>query len=73
MFIMSSHPLCIHDIDSMHMHAIGVPEGVTLLEFKGTGQEDQQPPAQEPQVQALGEVPEDTGAGIRRSARRHRG
>jgi hypothetical protein len=41
------------------MHAIGVPEGVTLLEFEGTSQEDQQPPPQEPQVQALGEVLED--------------
>jgi hypothetical protein len=41
------------------MHAIGVPEGVTLLEFEGTGQEDQQPPPQEPHVQALEEVPED--------------
>jgi hypothetical protein len=34
----SCHPilLCIHDINSMHMHAIGVPEGVTLVEFEGT-------------------------------------
>jgi hypothetical protein len=41
------------------MHAIGVPEGVTLLKFEGTGQEDQQPPPQEPQVQAPEEVPKD--------------
>jgi hypothetical protein len=26
----------------MHMHAIGVPEGVTLLEFEGTCQEEQE-------------------------------
>jgi hypothetical protein len=41
------------------MHVIGVPEGVTLLKFEGTGQEDQQPPPQEPQVQASGKVLED--------------
>jgi hypothetical protein len=35
--------LCIHDIDSMHMHAIGVPEGVTLVEFEGTSQEVKEP------------------------------
>jgi hypothetical protein len=33
------------------MHAIGVPEGVTLLEFEGTYPEEQ-PPTPEPQVQA---------------------
>jgi hypothetical protein len=41
------------------MIAIGVSEGVTLLEFEGTGQEDQQSPPQEPQVHASREVPED--------------
>jgi hypothetical protein len=38
--------LCIHDIHLVHMHAIGVPEGVTLLEFDGMSQgalEVQQP------------------------------
>jgi hypothetical protein len=42
--------LCIHDIHLVHMHAIGVPEGVTLLEFNRTRQgapEVQQP---EPEV-----------------------
>jgi hypothetical protein len=43
----------------MHMHAIGVPEGVTLLEFEGMGQEDQLPPPQDLQVQASVEVLED--------------
>jgi hypothetical protein len=48
MFIMSSHSLCIHDIHLMHMHATGVPEGVTLVEFEGTYQEVEEPtPAQE--------------------------
>jgi hypothetical protein len=42
--------LCIHDIDSMHMHAIGVPEGVTLLEFEGTCLEVEEP-AQAQEVQ----------------------
>jgi hypothetical protein len=39
------------------MHAIGVPEGVTLLEFEGTYPEEQPPPVPEPQVQALKECP----------------
>jgi hypothetical protein len=34
-FIMSLNLLCIQDIHLVHMHAIGVPEGVTLLEFEG--------------------------------------
>ena len=33
----------------MHIHAIGVPEGVTLLEFKGASQE-------EPKVQEIDEA-----------------
>jgi hypothetical protein len=37
----------------MHVHAIGVPEGVTLLEFEGTCLEEQPSPVPEPQVQAL--------------------
>jgi hypothetical protein len=32
--IMSYHILCIHDTNFVHMHAIGVPEGVTLIEFE---------------------------------------
>ena len=31
-FIIIFHLLCMHDSYTMHMHAIGVPEGVTLLE-----------------------------------------
>jgi hypothetical protein len=50
MFIMSTHSLCIHDIHLVHMHATGVPEGVTLVEFEGTYQEVEEPtPAQEAQ------------------------
>jgi hypothetical protein len=41
----------------MHIHAIGVPEGVTLLEFEGSCQEEQQQPTPEVQeVQPTGEV-----------------
>jgi len=36
------------------IHAIGVPEGVTLLEFKGASQEEEQP--EEPEVQATDEA-----------------
>ena len=51
-FIITFHLLCMHDSYAMHMHAIGVPEGVTLLEFKqGLPKEQQQ--AQEQEVQAL--------------------
>jgi hypothetical protein len=50
MFIMSSHSLCIHDIHLVHMHTIGVPEGVTLVEFERTCQnEGELAPAQEAQ------------------------
>ena len=42
-FIITFHLLCIHDSYAMHMHAIGVPEGVTLLEFEqGLSEEQQQ-------------------------------
>ena len=41
-FIMSSHLLRIHDTHFVHMHAIGSPEGVTLLEFEPERQEEQQ-------------------------------
>ena len=34
----------------LHIHAIGVPEGVTLLEFEGASQEE------EPEVQATDEA-----------------
>jgi hypothetical protein len=43
----------------VHIHAIGVPEGVTLLEFEGLCQEEQQQPTPEVQeVQPAGEVPD---------------
>jgi hypothetical protein len=44
------------------MHAIGVPEGVTLLEFDGTSQEApevQQPEPGVQEVQGTGEVPDE--------------
>ena len=41
----------MHDSYTMHMHAIGVPKGVTLLEFKQGLLEEQQQ-AQEQKVQA---------------------
>jgi hypothetical protein len=37
---MSLHLLCIHDIHPVHMHATGVPEGVTLLEFEELNPEE---------------------------------
>jgi hypothetical protein len=46
---MSLHLLYIHDIHLVHLHAIGVPEEVTLLEFKGLNPEEH-PPAEEPKV-----------------------
>ena len=50
-FIITFHLLCMHDSYMMQMHAIGVPEGVTLLEFEQVLPEDQQQ-AQEQEVQA---------------------
>jgi hypothetical protein len=41
-FIMSFHILCIRHTYIVHMHAIGVLEGVTLLEFKQGPLEEQQ-------------------------------
>ena len=38
----------------LRIHAIGVPEGVTLLEFEGASQEEEQP--EEPKVQATDEA-----------------
>ena len=50
-FIITFHLLCMHDSYAMHMHAIGVSEGVMLLEFEqGLPEEQQQ--AQEQEVQA---------------------
>jgi hypothetical protein len=43
----------------MHVHAIGVPEGVTLLEFEGTCPEEQPPLVPKPQVQVPEGVPEE--------------
>jgi hypothetical protein len=43
----------------MQLHAIGVPEGITLLEFEGTCPEEQPPPVSELQVQAPEGVPEE--------------
>ena len=50
-FIITFHLLCMHDSYTMHMHAIGVPEGVTLLEFEQVLPEEQQQ-AHEQEVQA---------------------
>ena len=52
--IIPCHLLCIHDIYLVHRHAIGFSEGITVLEFKPSPEE--QPPEQE--VQALEEAPE---------------
>ena len=38
----------------LRIHAIDVPEGVTLLEFEGVSQEEEQP--EEPEVQAADEA-----------------
>ena len=57
-FIITFHLFCMHDSYAMHMHAIGVLEGVTLLEFEqGLPEEQQQ--AQEQEVQALEGVNEE--------------
>ena len=41
-FVITFHLLRIHDSYAMHMDAIGVPEGVTLLEFEQELSEKQQ-------------------------------
>ena len=47
-FITIFHLFFIHDSYDVHMHAIGVPEGVTLLEFEqGLPEEQQQVQEQE--------------------------
>ena len=50
-FIITFHLLCMHDSYTMHMHAIVISEGVTLLEFEQVLPEEQQQ-AQEEEVQA---------------------
>ena len=50
-FIITFHLLCMHNSYAMHMHAIGVSEGVTLLEFEQVLPEEQQQ-VQEQEVQA---------------------
>ena len=51
-FIITFHLFCIHDSYVVHMHAIGVLDGVTLLEFEQGLLEEQQQ-VQEQEVQAL--------------------
>jgi hypothetical protein len=41
------------------MHAIGVPEGVTLLEFEEPSEEQQQPTPEVQEVQPSGEVQDE--------------
>ena len=50
-FIITFHLFCMHDSYVVHMHAIGVSEGVTLLEFE-QGLPEVQPQVQEQEVQA---------------------
>jgi hypothetical protein len=50
--------LCIHKI-FLCIHAIGVPEGVTLLEFEGAHLEKEQEQPEEPEVPAGEGVPEE--------------
>ena len=50
----------MHDIYLVHRHAIGVPEGVTLLEFEEpSGEQQQQPTPEVQEVQPSGEVPDE--------------
>jgi hypothetical protein len=52
--------LCIHDIHLVHIHAIGVPEGVTLLEFEGPSEEEEQQLTSDVQeAQLFEEVPDE--------------
>jgi hypothetical protein len=54
--------LCIHGIHLLHIHAIGVPESVTLLEFDETSQdalEVRQPEPGVQEVQPTGEVSDE--------------
>jgi hypothetical protein len=34
--VKSSHPWCIHEVDPMHMHAIGASRNVTKVKFHKT-------------------------------------
>jgi hypothetical protein len=43
----------------VHIHAIGVPEGVTLLEFEEPNEEQQQPTLEVQEVQPSGQVPNE--------------
>jgi hypothetical protein len=43
----------------VHIHAIGVPERVTLLEFEEPNEEQQQPTLEFQEVQPSGEVPDE--------------
>jgi hypothetical protein len=43
----------------MHIHAIGVPKGVTLLEFEEPSGKQQQPTPEVQEVQPSGEVPDE--------------
>jgi hypothetical protein len=54
--------LCIHEI-YLCIHAIGMPEGVTILEFEGAHPEEEQEQPEEPEVlaseeSAVEELPE---------------
>jgi hypothetical protein len=50
--------LCIHEI-YLCIHAIGVPEGVTLLEFERAHPEEEQEQPEEPEVLSGEGVPEE--------------
>jgi hypothetical protein len=50
--------LCIHKI-YLCIHAIGVPEEVTLLEFERAHKEEEHEQPEEPEVPAGEEVPEE--------------
>jgi hypothetical protein len=49
----------MHPCDLLCNHAIGVPEGVTLLEFKGAFPEEDQEQPREPEDPVGEGVPED--------------
>jgi hypothetical protein len=61
-FVHEHHVIPLTYIYLVHMHPIGVPKEVALLEFEGTGEEEQQQPTPEVQeVQLTGEVPSEVG------------
>jgi hypothetical protein len=55
--------MCIHSYASIKfilcIHAIDVPEGVTLLEFEGANSEEEQEQPEEPEVLVSGEGPSE--------------